>query len=260
MEIFHFDGNPYRTIPIDGEPWFVAADIAKILGYRDAERLARRLDEDEKGTHPVGTPGGEQIMTVVSEPGLYTAILGSKVERAKAFRRQVTHEVLPQIRKTGSYSIAGARPDFDALLADGPGTLMLLSEASRRLAVSMAQNQALSRELETFEAKVVEMAPRARLADRILTAEGDMQVRDAAQCLAADHGIDIGRDRLFDYLRELKWLDATGRPMQRHVEAGRLRTRPTTYEHPHTHERVVGRPQVRITAKGFGELQLELIP
>lgn len=87
----------------DGEPWFVASDIAKTLGYRDAEKMTRRLDDDEKGTRSVGTPGGDQQMTVITEAGLYAAILGSKVEGAQRFKRWVTHEVLPSIRKHGGY-------------------------------------------------------------------------------------------------------------------------------------------------------------
>ena len=87
----------------DGEPWFVASDIAKTLGYRDAEKMTRRLDDDEKGTRSVGTPGGVQQMTVITEAGLYAAILGSKIEGAQRFKRWVTHEVLPSIRKHGGY-------------------------------------------------------------------------------------------------------------------------------------------------------------
>lgn len=87
----------------DGEPWFVASDIAKMLGYHDAEKMTRRLDDDEKGTCSVGTPGGDQQMTVITEAGLYAAILGSKVEYAQCFKRWVTHEALPSIREHGGY-------------------------------------------------------------------------------------------------------------------------------------------------------------
>ena len=95
--------NPVRIIEKDGEPWFVAKDVAVILGYRDAYTLVRRLDEDERGTRKVCTPSAEQEMTVINEAGLYSAILGSNKPEAKAFKRWVTHEVLPSIRKTGAY-------------------------------------------------------------------------------------------------------------------------------------------------------------
>ena len=85
--------------------WFVASDIAKILEYRDAPNLIRGLDDDEKGTQKVSTLGGEQQMSVITESGLYHVILNAKTDRVKPFRRWVTEEVLPQIRKTGSYSV-----------------------------------------------------------------------------------------------------------------------------------------------------------
>jgi len=95
--------NPVRIIEKDGEPWFVAKDVAVILGYRDAYTLVRRLDEDERGTRKVCTPSAEQEMTVINEAGLYNAILCSNKAEAKAFKRWVTHDVLPSIRKTGAY-------------------------------------------------------------------------------------------------------------------------------------------------------------
>ena len=95
--------NPVRIIEKDGELWFVAKDVAVILGYRDAYTLVRRLDEDERGTRKVCTPSAEQEMTVINEAGLYNAILCSNKAEAKAFKRWVTHDVLPSIRKTGAY-------------------------------------------------------------------------------------------------------------------------------------------------------------
>lgn len=95
-----------RMVRIDGEPWFVAADVCKVLGthVRDANRL---LDEDEKGVDTIHTPGGEQQVSVVNEPGLYSLILRSRKPEAKRFKRWVTHEVLPTIRKTGGYMTPG---------------------------------------------------------------------------------------------------------------------------------------------------------
>ncbi|WP_341741338.1 Bro-N domain-containing protein [Trueperella pyogenes] len=101
---FNYEGSTVRTVDgNDGDTWFVAADVAKILGYRDAFNMTRRLDDDEKGTRSVSTPGGEQHLAIINEAGLYTAIIGSKVEGAKAFKRWVTHEVLPTIRRQGGY-------------------------------------------------------------------------------------------------------------------------------------------------------------
>lgn len=110
LAIFRFDGADVRTVVIDGEPWFVAADVARVLGYRMASDFTRRLDEDEKGTHSARTPGGMQDVTIVSESGLYVAVIGSQVPAARAFKRWITHDVIPALRRTGTYSTAPALP------------------------------------------------------------------------------------------------------------------------------------------------------
>ncbi len=100
---FNYEGTDIRTIARDGEPWWIASDVAHILGYRDAHNLVRGLDEDEKGTHILSTPYGDQEMTIISEAGLYSAILKSRVERAREFKRWITHEVIPAIHRHGGY-------------------------------------------------------------------------------------------------------------------------------------------------------------
>ncbi|MEW5248631.1 BRO-N domain-containing protein [Microbulbifer sp. 2201CG32-9] len=100
---FDFHSHTVRVIDIDGAVCFVAADIAAALEYATAKDLARNLDDDEKGRHIVPTPGGDQEMTVINESGLYHAVLKSRKPKAQEFRRWVTSEVLPSIRKTGGY-------------------------------------------------------------------------------------------------------------------------------------------------------------
>lgn len=108
---FHYGDETVRThTDADGQVWFVATDIARILGYKDASHALRGLEEDEKGLHIVETLGGKQTLTIVSEAGLYTLLVRARVEAAKPFRRWVTHEVLPSIRRTGSYSLPGVAP------------------------------------------------------------------------------------------------------------------------------------------------------
>lgn len=103
---FDFDGSAVRVVTDDsGEPWFVAADIAKALDYAEAKDMTRNLDDDEKGRQLVPTPGGGQDMLVINEAGLFSAILKSQKPEARRFKRWVTHDVLPSIRKTGSYSV-----------------------------------------------------------------------------------------------------------------------------------------------------------
>ena len=95
-----------RTTVIDGEPWFVGRDVATALGYVEAAKAIReRVDDDDKGVSVLDTPGGKQKVTIINESGLYSLVLNSKLSTAKKFKRWVTSEVLPTIRKTGSYSM-----------------------------------------------------------------------------------------------------------------------------------------------------------
>ena len=92
-----------RVVQVDGEPWFVAADVCRALEISNSRDAVARLDDDEKGVGSTDTLGGKQGMQIINEPGLYTLVLGSRKPEAKAFKRWVTHEVLPSIRKHGSY-------------------------------------------------------------------------------------------------------------------------------------------------------------
>ena len=105
LQIFAFGDNLVRTVQKDGEPWWIARDVCAVLGL-DVNSGARNLDDDEKGLHIMQTPGGPQEMTTISESGLYNLIFRSRKAEAKAFRRWVTHEVLPALRRTGVYSMS----------------------------------------------------------------------------------------------------------------------------------------------------------
>lgn len=104
VQSFNFNQNQIQVINKDGEAWFVASEIAAMFGYRDAANLTRILDDDEKGTHNVSTLGGKQDVSVINESGFYHAAFKSRKAEVKPFRKWVTAEVLPAIRKTGSYS------------------------------------------------------------------------------------------------------------------------------------------------------------
>jgi prophage antirepressor-like protein len=126
---FDFEGRPVRVVTdAQGEPWFVAADVAQSLDYRMASDMTRSLDDDEKGTQIVRTPSGDQEMLVINESGLYSAILKSRKPEAKRFKRWVTHEVLPAIRKTGRYALSGT-PALPAPTQDRVGSILLIGEA-----------------------------------------------------------------------------------------------------------------------------------
>lgn len=99
-----------RTVTIDGEPWFVGKDVAVALGYKNPRQaIATNVDSEDRGVHSVDTPSGTQTMTIINESGMYSLIFGSKLESAKRFKHWVTSEVLPALRKTGSYSIVPQR-------------------------------------------------------------------------------------------------------------------------------------------------------
>ena len=113
LSVFHFDSfNSVRALAVDGEPWFVASDVASILDYSVASAMTRSLDDEEKGVQTVHTLGGEQEMTVINESGLYSAILKSRKAEARKFKRWVTSEVIPSIRKTGSYTLPTSEPEL----------------------------------------------------------------------------------------------------------------------------------------------------
>ena len=103
LQVFDYKGATVRTVEINGDVWLVARDVCDVLGLSDVSMSVRGLDEDEKGTSSICTPGGNQSMTVINEPGLYKLTFKSRKSEAKEFTRWVTHEVLPSIRKTGSY-------------------------------------------------------------------------------------------------------------------------------------------------------------
>ena len=106
VQSFNFNQNQIQVINKDGEAWFIASEIAAMFGYRDAANLTRILDDDEKGTHNVSTLGGKQDVSVINESGFYHAAFKSRKAEVKPFRKWVTSEVLPAIRKTGGYQIS----------------------------------------------------------------------------------------------------------------------------------------------------------
>ena len=125
---FDFEGRQVRVVTDEhGEPWFVAADVLNTLTL-DRKAL-ERLDDDEKGVSSVHTPGGAQEMTTVNEPGLFGLVLGSRKSEAKRFKRWVTHEVLPAIRKTGSYATPSVLAALPAPTHDRVSAILLIGEA-----------------------------------------------------------------------------------------------------------------------------------
>lgn len=109
LQVFNYGDFPVRTVLKDGDPWWVLGDVCRVLDLGSPHKVAERLDPDEKGRNLIPTPGGNQNMAIISEPGLYKVILQSRKPEAKDFSRWVTHEVLPAIRKTGMYGEPAAQ-------------------------------------------------------------------------------------------------------------------------------------------------------
>lgn len=252
---FPTTGQTVRTVVIDDEVFFVAKDACDVVGiskYRDA---VAQLDEDERMSAVVDTPGGLQCMSVVNEPGVYALMMISRSPQVKPFRRWVMHEVLPTIRQTGSYSLPTHAPD-ELELAER--TVQLIKE--KRLALARAEeaeNRAALAEIQTAE-----LAPAARAWDELMEAHGDFDVAQAAQILARDPSIRTGRDRLFEYMDAIGWTYKHGkqprRAYQAQVDLDRLRMAPTHFDHPRTGERTLGAPKVMVTVKGLFELHKRL--
>ena len=158
LELSVFENAQFGVVRvklINGEPWFVAADVCGALEIGNPSQALKRLDEDEKGIISNDTPGGNQDMLSVNEPGLYTLVLGSRKPEARAFKRWITHEVIPAIRKTGSYSLSLSPAEQLVQQAQ-----LLLEQERRLMAVEDGQEgirneqRGIRNELRELEAKV----------------------------------------------------------------------------------------------------------
>lgn len=240
LEVFRNDDAELRVVVIDGEPWFVARDVCNAIGLPNLTMALSRLSVEDKGVKQIDTPGGPQNATIISEPGLYDLILRSDKPEAKPFRRWVTRDVLPQIRKTGSYRNAPALTEDEIV--------------HQALTISV-------RRVEELTAKVAELTVPASAWTELAESQGDYSVSDAAKVLSRDPNISIGRDRLFTFMQGLRWVyrDKGWRAYQTQVDNGRLVEKVSKpYWHEGRGEMVNGTPTVRITPKGLAELHKRL--
>jgi anti-repressor protein len=217
-----------------GEPWFVAADVCAALDIVNSRGALSRLDDDEKGVGSTDTLGGAQQLATVNESGLYSLVLGSRKAEAKRFKRWVTHEVLPTIRRTGSYG----RPADPEQTLNNPVALrgLLLGYTEKVLAL---------------EQQVGVLAPKAEALDKIAKADGSMCVTDAAKTL------QMRPKDLFAWLQAHQWIYR--RPggsgwigYQSRIQVGYLEHKVATVERGDGTEKVVER--VLVTAKGLAKL------
>lgn len=227
-----------RTMVINGSPWFVAKDVCECLGLTKHRDAVSRLDGDERGAVEVDTLGGTQQMAAVNEYGLYSLVLSSRKPSAKAFKRWITHEVIPAIRKHGAYMTgetleqALTSPDFLIRLA----TELKTEQEARRLA----------------EQKIEADKPKVLFADSVAASHGSILVGELAKLLN-QNGIDIGQNRLFNWLRENGYLICRkgtdyNMPTQRSMEMQLFSIKETAITHSDGHVSIS--KTVKVTGKG----------
>ena len=230
-------GQIRALVDSQGAPAFVAKDVCLALGigkYRDA---VSTIDDDERGSVLVDTPGGRQQMTTVTEPGFYKLVMRSRKPEAKAFQRWVTHEVLPALRRDGGYMVARDETP----------------EQTMARAVLLAQ-QTIDRQrsrIAGLEAENEEMRPKALFADAVAASDGTCLIGEFAKMLR-QNGVSIGQNRLFAMLREDGYLGKVGQnrnvPTQRSMELGLFRIKETAITHSDGHVTINRTP--KLTGKG----------
>lgn len=207
-----------RAVTLEGEPWFVAADVCRALGLGNSSDVIKRLDEDERTLVSIEGASNGLPVNAVNEPGLYALILGSRKPEAKAFKRWITHEVIPEIRKTGGYIAGQETMDDDQLLANA------LMVAQRKIAER-------NKQLEAANEKIKADAPKVLFAETVEKAETCISIGTLAKILN-QAGLDIGERRMFERLRNDKWLNSKGRnwnvPSQKSMDMGLMRVHEST--------------------------------
>lgn len=184
VQLFNFENHEVRSLLINSEPWFVGKDVAKILGYKDtSDALKKHVDEEDKLTRRFADSGQNREMYIINESGLYSLVLSSKLPSAKKFKRWVTSEVLPALRKTGQYQV---------------------KELSGQELMAKALIEAQS-VLAAKDKQIQEMKPKVVFADAVATSHTSILVGELAKILK-QNGIDMGQKRLFAWLREKGYL------------------------------------------------------
>ncbi|MBF0808842.1 hypothetical protein E4U03_09540 [Rothia nasimurium] len=244
VQAFDFNGLTLRALLLDGEPWFVLADLVKALGLTNASVVANRLRE--KGVSKTYTPtaGGRQLTTIIDEGNLYRVIMRSNSPAAEPFESWVTDDVLPAIRKTGSYTVE-KQPETALEWAE-----KFIETEKARLAL-VEENKVL--------------APKAQAYDEFLGATGLISVKYASTLLG-EAGINIGRNNLFTKLGELGWIYREGGawvPNETRKKQGLItavaKTRPD-YSSLIPGMRKVANPKIHLTPKGLHKLRELLLP
>lgn len=241
LQIFNSpDFGQIRTIQQNGEPWFVGKDVAKILGYERADNAIRNhVDDEDKLMHQISASGQNREMYIINESGLYSLILSSKMPKAKEFKRWVTSEVIPAIRKTGGY-IAGSENMTDAEIM------------AKAVLVAQSTIQQRDQRIKELESDVAAAKPKVLFADAVSASDSTILIGDLAKILK-QNGHPIGQKRLFNWMREQGYLIKRqgadyNSPTQRAMEMGLFKIKETAISHSDGHVSVS--KTTKVTGKG----------
>lgn len=252
IQTFHFNAAPLRTLTDkNGDPWFVGKDVATILGYTNPRKaLIDHVDDEDKtdGVTIRDSIGREQNPTVINESGLYSLILGSKLPTAKRFKRWVTREVLPSIRKTGGYIPTSESDSDEAIMA-------------KALLIAQKTIERNAQQLRAKDRQIMELEPKAKALDAFTDVEDRLLVREAAKILS-NAGTPISEKQLREWMSNNDWIYkhcGSWHATAKHCTAGHLvmvmsqkhgtKADGTKFAFP---------PTVRITRKGLALLHKRL--
>lgn len=250
VEVFQFPatGQDIRTVLVDGEPWFVAADICIPLGFRDAANAVRSLQADERRYSETSTADGSRRMLLVNESGIYALIFRSRNEDAQRFRKWVTSEVLPTIRRTGRYEPVSAPSAQEVASAISKKELALMvveSEEARERAEARA---------DRAEHGLAIATPKAEAFEAFMDADGTYSMEQVAKMLHGETG--LGRNNLFKKLRELSILEDNNLPYQRY--AHHFHVVASSFEHSDGRREMTYTTRVRATGVDYIRRRLNL--
>lgn len=236
IQQFYFNNAALRTLTDEaGEPWFVAKDVCDILEISNPSDALKRLDDDERSRFNLGRQGETNI---VNEAGLYVLVLGSRKPEAHEFKRWVTHEVLPQIRRTGGYIPASETDDDITILA-------------KAVMIGQRTMEEQKRRIAAQQSRIVELEPKALFADAVAASDGTCLVGELAKMLR-QNGLNIGQNRLFQLLRDDGFFGKSGSnrnvPTQKAMDLGLFRIKETAVTHSDGHVTISRTPKV--TGKG----------
>lgn len=242
LQVFkHVEFGEMRTVDLDGAPWFVGKDVAQALGYAKPENaIATHVDAEDKTTTLIQGSGSnyKSNAVIINESGLYSLVLSSKLPTAKKFKRWVTSEVLPAIRKTGGYIPTAGMSDSEIM-----ARALLIAQKS-----IAEKNTQIERQAQKIEAD----APKVLFADSVAASHTSILVGELAKLLK-QNGVDIGPNRLFDWLRNNGYLIRRmgtdyNMPTQRSMELGLFEVKENAITHSDGHVTVSKTPKV--TGKG----------